>query len=119
MICGAELFPVEPDRKINIHTSAVAFNPLLRTDERQYLSRKRLFLLFNGSVRIIANVFCRGRPASVRVSNLNQWVLHIIHRTIPLNSTHFLIFRLRDTDQVHFIAKTFCPKENRKFCFCI
>lgn len=71
-------------------------------------------MLCNQSMRIIVvNVFCMGRHANVSAVYFNQSMFHpnAFHRTISLNSTHFLILRLRDINQIRFSGKTFIPKE--------
>ena len=112
VISGAEHFPVQKHRKIRYHTGDIAFNPLSRKSKTRLLVVYDDYMMDNISMKIIGNVFCRGRHSNISSIYINQSLYHNnpYHRTIALNSTHFLILRLRDINQLRYFGKTFMAK---------
>lgn len=100
-----------------MHTGAIAYNPLSRKSKTKLLVVYDDFLMCNASLKIIANVFCRGRHGNISVAYLNQSLFHPnpFHRTISLNSTHFILLRLRNVNKISVFGKTFLP--NDKICY--
>ena len=112
ILSGAEHFPVQKHKKIRHHTGDIAFNPLSRKSKTRLLVVYDDYMMDNVSMKIIGNVFCRGRHSNISSIYLNQSLYHNnpYHRTIALNSTHFLILRLRDINQLRYFGKTFLGK---------
>ena len=112
IISGAEHFPVQKHNKIKFHKGDIAFNPLSRKSKTRLLVVYDDYMMDNNSMKVIGNVFCRGRHSNISTIYLNQSLYHNnpSHRTIALNSTHFLILRLRDINQLRYFGKTFLAK---------
>ena len=113
IISGSNNFPVTPHPKIKYHKGDEAYNPLSRSNaSTRMLVVYDDFMMDSTSLKIIATVFCKGRHMGITSIYLNQSLFHSnpYHRSISLNSTHFIILRMRDVNQIRYFAKTFLHK---------
>ena len=66
-------------------------------------------------LQVVANVFAKGRHRGISCIFVTQnlYLADKHYRTISLNASHFLLFKMRDIRQIAHFARTFIERENQ------
>lgn len=72
-------------------------------------------------LNIAANIFSKGRHQSISCIFITQnlFLCDKKYRTISLNASHFLLFKMRDLNQIRHFSKTFLNKEKSQYFLAI